>query len=963
MNNGWNGSVVLGNGTHYPILISIIPSTQNVRPAYTRQLIDSLRHWFHIKWNSMHFTGLSMGGYTWGRLICYAASTGDESAMSMVTSFTALEGNANENFNGLGLGGWLPFGHWAVKYRGKYFGLMGTNDAQNTWFAAKNIKDSLTANGLPNTAYFSMENLGGGAHCCWNSMYDPSVKNWLTGFQIGTNGNFPNQPGNYYEPMSIFQWMLRQGDTSLVGGCAPNVDAGINQIVNLPTTTATLTPTITYNCGHSAGTFGWTKISGPTGGNITSPSNSTTTITALVSGVYVFQITVTDNTGSASSDNITVQVIAQTPPSVSAGGDRSVTLPSNSTTLSGSAFPTGGASSVTVAWTYRSGPSGSSIVSSTATTTVINNLVQGTYVFRLTATDNNNNTNFDEATITVLNAGSVTYPRPYVGTGEYQTGFIDASGKLWGLTGQLVNIGILSGGTKGILNAIPVTPSTLTFLEVKGILHGLAAVDVNRFVWTMGDNTNGQSGCGTSGGNSAPCKITTDSAGNAMLPIDHVTSYFMGNADAGWYAYAEGGNYYYVWGPNRCGARGDGSYGLATSTRPILMSVPDGKSVQKIISGYVSIMLCTDGSVYTCGGGNTSGVPGNAQNLGYAATGNSFLFWHQIATNARDIAGGKEYNYIITSTGTLMGFGFFGGYMGAANNGIRYAVPTDLTSDISSKMDGSIVEIDAMHMGTYALTSTGKWYYWGDNAMGNAGNGVELDYANTPAPYAWNFTNYQIPVRFPVQVTNKSNFQHIFVNECPFVFYAYAIDSTGQMYSFGRNKSTVVANQQVICNGTLESPYPNWGDVTWPTPVSPFTISTTYQSTCPLCLIHPDSPSCSVCSLPVNPGPSANAGANQVVHTSTAILDGSLSVGVGGGHIVRYVWSQISGPSTAIIDVNAAISPNVSGLLSGVYVFQLQVIDDGWKSATSTVTITVTANPDTKRNHFSFPIKTSIRQP
>ena len=47
----------------------------------------------------------------------------------------------------------------------------------------------------------------------------------------------------------------------------------------------------------------------------------------------------------------------------------------------------------------------------------------------------------------------------------------------------------------------------------------------------------------------------------------------------------------------------------------------------QIAAGNQLIVLCSDSTVWTCGGSNTL-----AQNLGYAATGNDYLSLHQLTT-------------------------------------------------------------------------------------------------------------------------------------------------------------------------------------------------------------------------------------------------------------------------------------------------------------------------------------------
>ncbi|CAN0461937.1 unnamed protein product, partial [Laminaria digitata] len=88
-------------------------------------------------------------------------------------------------------------------------------------------------------------------------------------------------------------------------------------------------------------------------------------------------------------------------PTVSLGStSQTITLPTNSVTLTGSGNdPDGG--SVDLLWTQQSGPSTASLSGATTSSVTANNLVEGTYVFRLTVTDDENETAFDEVSVTV----------------------------------------------------------------------------------------------------------------------------------------------------------------------------------------------------------------------------------------------------------------------------------------------------------------------------------------------------------------------------------------------------------------------------------------------------------------------------------------------------------------------------------------------------------------------------------
>lgn len=90
-----------------------------------------------------------------------------------------------------------------------------------------------------------------------------------------------------------------------------------------------------------------------------------------------------------------------TAPDVFAGDDRTITVPNSTLTLDGSATDPDGGLITGYAWTQESGPSTAMFSSTTVEDPNVSDLIEGEYVFRLTATDDENETAFDDVTITV----------------------------------------------------------------------------------------------------------------------------------------------------------------------------------------------------------------------------------------------------------------------------------------------------------------------------------------------------------------------------------------------------------------------------------------------------------------------------------------------------------------------------------------------------------------------------------
>jgi hypothetical protein len=115
---------------------------------------------------------------------------------------------------------------------------------------------------------------------------------------------------------------------------------------------------------------------------------------------------VKDNEGALSADTMKVTVLAapnETPASV-AGPDQQVKLPDADIQLSGTDSYDPDGSVVEYMWEQVSGPNSATIAAATSATTSITDVVEGSYVFRLTVTDNDGTSASDVVKITVLSA-------------------------------------------------------------------------------------------------------------------------------------------------------------------------------------------------------------------------------------------------------------------------------------------------------------------------------------------------------------------------------------------------------------------------------------------------------------------------------------------------------------------------------------------------------------------------------
>jgi hypothetical protein len=217
-------------------------------------------------------------------------------------------------------------------------------------------------------------------------------------------------PLGYYFPMPIYITNTQQADGSyiiqtgiVVTASGAVANAGPNQ--NISTSSVTLTSAASTGATSQV----WSQISGPNSGSITTPTAVSTTVTGLITGTYVFQVCI--NGGPCSGQLISqVTIVVNAPVThANAGSNQTITLPTSSALLDGSAST--GAS--TYSWTNVSGPNTPTIATPTTTTTSVTGLIQGTYVFQLSI---NSGASTSTTSVTVLPA-----PLPIANAGVSQT--------------------------------------------------------------------------------------------------------------------------------------------------------------------------------------------------------------------------------------------------------------------------------------------------------------------------------------------------------------------------------------------------------------------------------------------------------------------------------------------------------------------------------------------------------------
>jgi hypothetical protein len=187
----------------------------------------------------------------------------------------------------------------------------------------------------------------------------------------------------------------------------PVVLTGPAQTLTLPVSNTVLDGTRSYDPDGRINSYSWVLMTG-SGGSIATPNAAFTKVSGLTQGTYIYQLTATDNSNASASALDTIIVLpadtippANVLPVANAGPDQTITAPSNSVQLDGSASydPDGTINGFN--WSMISGPSSATIDNSNVADPTVNGLIPGVYVFKLTITDNAGATNADEVNITV----------------------------------------------------------------------------------------------------------------------------------------------------------------------------------------------------------------------------------------------------------------------------------------------------------------------------------------------------------------------------------------------------------------------------------------------------------------------------------------------------------------------------------------------------------------------------------
>lgn len=354
-------------GTQYPfILISPqLKTSYGTWPAsYVMEVVNHVKKNLRIDPKRIYITGLSLGGFgTWTTLGAYPEVFAG--ALPICAGGSALSKACN-----------------IASQNVPVWGFHGDKDGIVSYTVTTKMVNAINAC-TPKPSPLAKATLFPGlGHIIWDKVYNETTAlNWLLSFKKGTT-------------------------TTTTQNAPPVVDAGSDVIEYLPTNAAVCNGAASDPDG-SVSAYAWAQVSGPSAATLANKTTKSLSASNLKAGTYTFRLKVTDDKGATANDDVKVIINSTTSsaPTVSAGADKTLTLPTNSVYIQGSASDSDGIASYQ--WAKVSG--GTSSLSGQATSKLrAYNLLAGTYIFRLTVKDTKGNSKYDDVKVIVQGSTSTS---------------------------------------------------------------------------------------------------------------------------------------------------------------------------------------------------------------------------------------------------------------------------------------------------------------------------------------------------------------------------------------------------------------------------------------------------------------------------------------------------------------------------------------------------------------------------
>jgi gliding motility-associated-like protein len=741
----------------------------------------------------------------------------------------------------------------------------------------------------------------------------------------------------------------------------PVVNAGTDKIINLPTNTTNITATATDADGSIA-SYLWEKVSGPTA-TLTTITSSTVGIASLVAGNYVFRITVTDNSGGKATDDISVNVVAANQsPVANAGSDITLTLPTNSTNISGSATDADG-SVTSYSWTVVGGPNSPTLSNAASPTLSLSGLIAGTYTMRLTVTDNNLSSSFDE--VNVIVKAAVVNSLPVANAGGDKSVNLPTSNTSLSGSGSDSDGSIASySWTKTSGPSVTMANTTASTLLLSNLVAG-----IYKFQLLVTDNQGAtDTDVATITVVAANQSPAADAGSDITITLPTNTATLSGSGSD-----PDGSISGYLW--EKVGGPAAGT--MANATNPILtltglaegiytfsLTVTDNLGFTDIdeVTVTVNSVVINIPPVASAGGDQSLSLPANSIILNGSGTDSdgtiATFAWSLVSGPSVTIAGANTANLSLTN-------------LQAGSYTFRLTV-TDNSGD--SHSDDVVVSVQPETVNQTPLANAGADVTLTLPINSTTLNGLGTDADGTIAGYSWtklsgpagtlsgaatanlDLSNlvagtyqFQLTVTDDKGATGSDNVS-VFVNALNTAPIANAgADITINLPT----NSTLITGSATDADGTIAS-Y-SWVQTSGPgtatlsgAATNALTASNLLQGTYIFTVTVTDDDGATdtddvkVIINAANLAPTANAGANKIITlpTNTTTITGSGTDT--DGTIVTYAWTQLSGVIATLSNQNTkTLTVTVGG--AGVYTFRLTVTDNEGATAFDDMDLTVNA--------------------
>lgn len=560
-------------------------------------------------------------------------------------------------------------------------------------------------------------------------------------------------------------------------------------------------------------------------------------------------------------------------------------------------------------------------------------------------------------------------PRYVVWPGEYQCGFADTvawkfgSGNIGGAVG---NSSPGTNGKPGLLCPGQITGSGAALDSVSGgssCLHSQFAIRKG-LLYGTGINDNHSLGQGNSAGNQT--QFTLVSQDNFGHPFTNIAGCFAsantyGSFVLAWKNGAQGDSLW-MCGLLEGGIRGNGTNPTGDSGYFVALTGFDaGDTIIDAKGDAILMVLTKNGTgvrkLYTSG--NSSSFTGN---------GTSDLTLHKLtglASTPKQIDLGVYWFAYLGTDGNLYGWGFnYQTWCGTL--GSSPTTPTNVMTDIGMSA-GSISSFAFGDISTYAITTSGQFYGWGDDVCSSLGinpkphwntYGSPPLYGASKTPWAWDQDQTPVPLESGVVQAKLLDSCHTYLAIYAghtFGCYTIAEDVNHFLHSLGRGKAGIQANgvfDQQFVSGNPESIYPNSYDTASRSHLGldmifPFNDVAGVARHAPYCDTVPTATFCAGYTYYSESPPTITGWSNVSIAGNSYSF--SPTITGQGGHAVnniRVSETTVHGCPTSTVATPYSATTAITGLSAGAHTIQIIATDDQYKQTTATAIITVTAgNP------------------